>query len=689
MAPFTAPRYGDWHQSLIGGGGYLQGVVIAPSNPNRQYAWVDVANVFRSDDAGRTWRSLLGSFPPASTSQPCRAFSVDPRDENTILVGTSDHWTTQDGLWRSTDGGKTFRKVLTATYLGNADYRWAGLLIARDPRNPDRLVTATQGSGAFESLDNGKTWKPLGLQGVNATDVKIDVSAPQRMWVCAQPYDSWLFGKERAGLTGGLYRTEDAGKHWVKLADEAPSELIQDPKLPGRLIAIFNGGSDVRSSEDLGGTWKPLSDGLTTGGGGSGPRESEYQSLAAGPDFVLTCSTQGTFYRLPSGGSTWEKVANESVEENYAGARWNGAWDGKGWRHFGKAAASITIDPRDPRHWMFTDWYALWRTRDAGKTWKLDMDGIEVTVLHAFQQDPTNPRLSHLGMADNGYLRSVDGGARYRTAHLNSNMKSLTLSPKAPQIVYGVGDPQNGQWYSNTVYRSDDSGANWRRLQPKGLPNMEERRANSIVADPRDDRTVYLAVEGEVGLGKGGVYVSRDRGENWTWEGQGLPQGKPFFHREIWVIGREIACDSAGNLVVFSDSGRAVYRRPAGSTTFEPVAGLAVAPNELAADPARPGHFLLAVPNGGVYRSTDAGRTWRVTKAGSGWHVAYDLAKPGRAVASTNTTVELSLDGGATWRTLDTRLPNRVRAKVGFAGNRVLAGTGGSGAFWINVGKQR
>jgi hypothetical protein len=211
------------------------------------------------------------------------------------------------------------------------------------------------------------------------------------------------------------------------------------------------------------------------------------------------------------------------------------------WQHFGAALGSISVDPRDPSHWFFTDWYAAYQTRDAGKHWELSMDGIELTVLHTLAQDPTDPGVVHMGMADNGYLWSETGGDRFQSAKITANMKSIALSPKLPSRIYGVGDGIGGQWSSNQVFISIDRGKTWTKSPMQGLPDTKEFKCNTIAVDPNEPYTVYLAVSKDVAPGKGGVYKSIDGGKSWAWMGQGLPtEGGQFFRDDIWGIGREL-----------------------------------------------------------------------------------------------------------------------------------------------------
>jgi photosystem II stability/assembly factor-like uncharacterized protein len=670
-SPVPPPQYGAWRSCRIGGGGYAQNVVLCPSDPKRCYTYIDVGGVFRSDDGGQTWRMLHGSLPARDSNYQVRGLVVDPHNADMILIATDE------GLYRSTDGGTTWRKTLDAYFMGNGPDRWAGVLLARHPTNPDVLTVATESTGVFRSADNGLTWKKLGLEGLHPTDLRYDRANPDRLWLCALPYHDGTNGKT-AALTSGFYRSEDGGTTWAKLMDASPSETLQDPVVPDRLYGIV--GNRVKISEDGGVTWRDGSEGLPSGEGGGNTSETSFQALAAGPDFVVTASTKGTFYQRKSGDTRWRKIKRLGLEENYYGQPWFGAVGG----YFGSALASIIVDPRDPRHWFFTDWFSIYQTRDMGKHWRLTMDGLETTVLHCLTQDPSDPAVVHLGMADDGCFLSENGGVRFVSGKgISNNVKCISLSPALPARVYAVG-PQRWDWWANQVFVSIDRGRTWTRSPMTGLPDMDKHHCDTIVADPKYPYTVYLCVSQDVAPQGGGIYKSVDGGKSWAWLGRGLPTGKPFFAHDIWSIGRELAVGADGALIAFSREQGRVVRWDAADKTWAAVPlALRGAPSSVVADLHAPGAFYLGVGGDGIYKTTDGGVSWKRVWAGSAAHVAVDAARPGRVAAGTSDGVILSTDGGATWAMQDKRLPNRVYNLVAFAGDRLLAGSEGSGAFWM------
>lgn len=678
--------YGPWRSCKIGGGGYIQDVVLSPSNPHRIYTYVDVGGVYRSDDGGRRWRMMNADLPQRPAGNNVRSLIVDPRDEDHLVAAVGDVWASPEGVYVSRDGGLSWRRTLVAPFAANGAHRWAGPLLARSPSDPDLVLVATVGEGVWRSEDNGETWQQCGATDLYPSHLLFSRSHPDRVWLCAPHHQKHMHGQLRT-FQGGFFRSDDAGRTWRRASAQAPSEVLEDPKDPGLLYGILDGC--VHASQDAGESWRLFAEGLPertspvppfpSGEGHPHPSEDHFQALAAGPDFVLCASTTGTLYRLQCGESRWRRVERQALRQPYQGEQWFGGE----WR-FGMALASIVVDPRDPDHWFLTDWFALYQSLDAGRSWELTMDGVEVTCINVFQQDPSDPAVVHLGMLDNGYFYSEDGGARFRSVRegITNNIKCITLCPAAPQRLYAVGSYHH-HWESSQVFISDDRGRTWRRSPMHGLPDRERHRRNTIVASPDDPDLVYLCASGPVGPEAGGVYVSEDGGESWRWIGEGLPEGEGLFsHGILGASGRELAVGRDGTLICISRHRRLLHRWPAGAARWERVeVELAGSPSGVVADPEKPGRFFLAA--GGVYRSDDGGRTWKQVLADRASDVAVDLARPARVAAGTADGVALSEDGGETWRILDRRLPRRSHNLVSFAGDHLLAGSSGSGAFWM------
>jgi photosystem II stability/assembly factor-like uncharacterized protein len=466
----------------------------------------------------------------------------------------------------------------------------------------------------------------------------------------------------------------------------APHEIVQDPVEPLVLHGVF-GARDVRSSHDGGETWTDASEGL--------PRLADverdyanprrFQALAAGPDFLLAVSARGDVWRRWFREASWTRIERASVDER----DWWGAFRNEPgeFRRFGAGASSLVVDPADPDRWFLTDWFAIWETRDAGRRWRLSVEGAEGSYVHALAQDPTDPRIVHVGLADHGYFRSEDGGETFHSRPFpggGSHVRCLAVAWSDPRVVWAAGSDRYEE-ASAALYVSADRGLSWRRLDGPVPPAVESAQCLSVAVAPDGPGTAYAAFSGAVEPGGGGVWHTADGGAHWLWAGDGLPQGEPFFRWHVFDWrGSEVAAGPGGTVVAASRLRREVWFRPGPGARWRqarialPEGGI---PLGVAADPFRAGVFLLCALGAGVYRSGDGGATWERVWAGDAATIAVDAARAGRAAAGTVDGFVATWDGGATWRALPRGLPNRTYAASAFAGDRLVAGTAGNGCF--------
>jgi photosystem II stability/assembly factor-like uncharacterized protein len=684
-------HYGPWVSSEIGGGGYFVNLVFTGAK-SIVYTYSDVSGPFRSSDGGKTWRMIFGSMPSFNGQSGVRSLLVSPVSPDHLIIARGTQWSAKDGVYASSDGGKTWRRTLEAQAYANEPYRYAGTLLAAVPHKPQEALFASAGEGVFMTHDFGSTWSrldtgPAGrLPSLYPTDLKIDLANPNQIWLCAIPI---TLGAQGVSYEGGFYRSDDGGVHWQKLAEKSPTELTQSPGDPTQLLGLFD-AEGPRVSRDGGETWTDAFEGLPINFSADGSvSESRFDALGAGPDFFLIGSRRGTFYRRGIQDSSWTGIERQGVQETYEGREWFGSLKlvpPGGWQRFGASASSIVVDPRDPAHWFFGDWYGLYQTGDAGHHWRLSMDGVELTGIFVLSQDPSNGRRIHLGMGDNGYFRSDDGGKTFKSVPFATNIKCISFSPSDPNCLYAVGTaPSSGVSESNYVYTSTNGGDHWTASAMAGLPPVGTFHCNSIATDPFDAKKAYLAVSGSVQPGGGGVYRTLDGGNHWTWFGSGLPSSL-FFHDTIWTVSRELTVSSDGTVLALSVDQKELYRLPPGASQWTACAvNLNDLPYMIASDWKTPGRFFVAAGNQGLLRSLDGGVSWSTIFSGHCLQLAVDQAQPNRIAASTDDGIELSEDGGAHWKALPAELPERCQDCLGFAGDHILAATPGSGVFWMSL----
>ncbi|MEM9882249.1 MAG: hypothetical protein AAF800_04960 [Planctomycetota bacterium] len=686
-------QYGPWFSSRLGGGGYwldTRPSVVA----GRWYLWSDVGGFYRSDDDTRTWRALHQNLPDGRGDVTnIRALIEHPDDPDRLVVMTGTRWRDVGGVWASDDGGQTWDKTLTALFWGNADGREFGRTLRIDPGDADTLLAAGQ-EGVWRSEDFGRSWrKTAAPDGLNPVDLGCDPADPSRWWLSSWAIETWTQGNAFT-TSDGFYVSDDRGETWAKIAHEAPREIVIDPTVPGRWIGAFRG--QVRESRDGGRSWSATSDGLPPSDAGTpmniGP--AQVQAMTTTDDAVLVANAAGDLFRLPGGGSRWGAIPRQRVSApswwygNTGDAGHNTSGGEAGWVHYGKSASSLSVDPRNPDRWVMTDWYAVWRTEDAGRTWRYAGDGAENTVLHGAAVDPGDPDHLLVFMGDNGILHSGDRGHTLRKlpmpgAPLYSNVKRAVFAPSDDRVVWAIGNTNPGQWESSTVARSTDAGRTWRYTAATGLPGGLARQhfINAIAVDPSDARRAWVALSGRIADG-GGVYETRDAGRSWSAINEGLTGGVDLFTANIWDAGPELAVDGMGMLLAVSKSARSVYRYDPTSRRWSVLGQAPGRPDAVAADPHTPGRWWLACGDAGLFvYENETGADWqRVFDRGAS-SLAIDRTHPGRMALGALDGVHLSDDHGRTWRRADARMPHRHFPVVAIGHDLIVAGTKGNGVF--------
>jgi photosystem II stability/assembly factor-like uncharacterized protein len=657
------PHYGAWLSSRIGLAHVLD-VVVSRRDPQRCYAYTDFGGPYRSVDGGVTWRSLQGRLPARRGNYAVRTLLLDPRDEKHLLVALGHPWAEPEGVYLSSDAGETWKRVLHAPFQAHP-FGAAAPVLARHPTRPDIVLAATIDAGVFRSADNGRTWQEVGLPHLFPTQVRFDAAHPDRIFLCAAKYEGRVNGKSRQ-FTAGFFASRDAGETWEHVADESPRFTSQDPLHPRRLYGTFE-GKTVVASDDGGRSWVEWSKELRF------DASHVITSLTSGPDFtvVTTRGGGGGSYRLAASGEAWERLAAVSGHVD--------------------TAFSVTVSPHDARHWYASTDAGVWQTSDGGATWRRTSHGIEGALVLQLLQDPSDPAVVHLGTFRHGYFRSTDGGRSFGPASFPNacpHVKDLALPPVLPSRVYAVGSDGEAE-VSNRLYVSIDAGATWHRSPMIGLPDMDRHRCNSVAVDPDDPYRVFIGVSGDVRPSEGGPYVSADGGRTFNWIGHGLPEGEPFYADSAWAAGREIAAGRDGRLLTIGHGRRAAYAFDARGSKWSRLDVPAdTSPRSIAADRHRAGAFYLAAGEAGLLRTHDGGGTWRRVYDRYVSHVAADLAVAGRAAAGTSDGVILTRDGGETWSMLDKSLPDRAGLNPpAFAGQRIVVGSAGAGAFWMALSR--
>ncbi len=699
-----APSYNGWTSGNFWGGGYVQGVVLCPTAPERCYAYIDMAGLYRSDDKGASWKMLHGAFPNG-VGFGVRGVTVDPRDADKIVVLLGPGMGGNTGtILTSCDGGKSFRIVAQST-ADNGNARNTGFIMDRNPENPNEIVVGDFG-GVLKSVDNGETWKKIWSQKISPTDLRYDRCNAKRLFMCCPYLTRWdgRGGKIHKDFDKGFYVSEDGGETWSIASSETPQEIVQSKSNPDELYGIFN-YETVKRSTDNGKTWVDFSKGLPKEGiewHDKSCNVNIFAGIQAGSDFIVVCNTFGGFYRLENGSDTWEEVKIEKVDPN-------GYIDAKHFdRHMFKNCANIIIDPKDEKHWYATDFYNVMQTFDGGKNWIATSAGMSQVVMKGGFVLP-GTRDVVVSMMDHRWHITRDGGRTYTQYPHPTGYETMyfQVAPSDEKTIYTSG-PRLG---CPTVTR--DGGNTWNYCSMKGLPPRAWDVRNdpqamffisaSIAVDPENSEVVYLGVApGWVGaankqVDKVGVYVSDDGGKSWSRMSDGLPapssRGNKGFFENTNVCGYELAVTRKGTPVAMSIVYNLVCRFDKEAKRWVTVRSDEAKPwglRDLQRDP-HSDRLWLSTKSSGLLFSDDDGVTWNKFSSFPGesaGRMNFDRTKPGRFTICGMKELWLTEDGGKTWWCYDFDLKHPGRGMNSLAilnGDNIIYTTQESGVFYHNI----
>src|SRR5437763_1052727 len=295
-------------------GGRTRAVAGVPSQPNVFYIAQVNGGVWKTNDFGRTWIPIFDDQPTGSVG--CIAVSLS--DPNIVYVGSGEglqrpDLSVGDGIYKSTDAGKTW------THLGLRDGQQIPQ-IAIDPRDPNHILVAVAGHpygpneerGIFRSTDGGKTFQKVLYkdENVGGADVLIDPKNPDiafaSLWESRQgPWENGVW----TGIGAGIYRSIDGGKTWTQLSGGLPQGMVQAnlsiSTSSNRLFASVASptGVNLYRSDDAGATWAIATTDSRPAGRIGGGDLSVTRIDSKNPDIIYSAST--VCWKSVDAGKTW------------------------------------------------------------------------------------------------------------------------------------------------------------------------------------------------------------------------------------------------------------------------------------------------------------------------------------------------------------------------------------------------
>jgi photosystem II stability/assembly factor-like uncharacterized protein len=659
-----------------------------PSQPFTFYVGAVNGGVWKTDDAGRTWRPIFDDQPTGSIG----AIAVAESDPNVVYVGSGEGMprpdlSTGDGLYKSTDAGRTW------THLGLRDGQQIPRIVV-DPTNPDRLFVAVLGHpygpnterGVFRSVDGGRTFDKVLYHDENtgAIDLALDPTDPDTVYAVLweQRQGPW----ENATWTGpgsGLFKSTDGGTTWRPLTDGLPTfadglgrtGITVAPSDPRRLYAAVDAGRNggIFRSDDAGETWRRSN---------ADPRVVARPADAA--DIRVHPADPDTVY-VPT------IVAWKSTDGGATFTAWRGAPGGDDYQR-------MWIHPTQPDIILMTADQGAIVTLNGGRTWSSWYNQPTAQFYHV-STDNAFPYRVCGGQQESGSAcvqsRGDDGQITFREWHPVGveEYGYVAPDPLDPDIVYG-----------GKVTRFDRRTGQVQNVSPPRDSGYRTVRTQPILFSPIDPRTLYFASNTLWRTTTGGrqwTQISPDLTRP-TWEVPAIvgpyrdrPSARPTQRGVIYTIGPSYV--DRQTIWVGTDDGLVHLTRNGGTTwtdvtpaTLQPWQKISIveashfdvntayiALNALRLDDQRP-H---------IYRTRDAGRTWQPIVAGLPDNapinaVREDPIRRGLLFAASERHVSVSFDDGDQWQSLRLNMPATSVRDLVIKDDDVVVGTHGRG-FWI------
>lgn len=670
-------------------GGWVSDIAVpeTPANAHLYTFYVAARHggVFKTTNNGTTFEPVFDNQNVAAVG----ALAVAPTNENIVWVGTGDNSCARsaywgDGIYKSTDAGKTWHNMGL-----KESHHIARILV--HPTNPDivyvaamgHLYTTNEERGVFKTTDGGKTWKRVLYLNdrTGAIDLALSRNEPNTLYAALYDLkrDPWRIVDGGAG--SGIYKTTDGGANWKKLETGLPTgtlgrigiDLYQ--KNPSILYAVVDNrnartsaqgqpqliGGEVYRTDDAGATWRKVSADKDDVSRKSGYAFNLLRIDPGNPERAFI--TGSNLIETTDGGKTWAGLGQGGPQSN---------------RPFRRAFGdfrTLWIDPQNPERMMAGSDGGVYLSYDGGKTCD-HLNNLPLGEIYALTVDMAEPYNIYAGLQDheswrgpsNGWSGSI-GLEDWTTTGIGDGM-------------YNQVDPTDNRWVYNTQEfgrpaRFDQKTQERKVIAPtrgQGSPLLRFNWVTPLRLSPHDPKTLYLGAQV--------LFRSTDRGDTWREISPDLttndahkisPPGAAIQHCTLTTIAE--SPKQAGVIWVGTDDGKVQVTKDAGTTWFDATNVIAQVggPEDAWTNRVFASHFQAGTAyvaksrhrqddfRAFLYKTTDFGANWTAITNGLPqrpinviWedNVNADLLFVGNDMG-----VYVSLDGGKFWSALKGNMP--------------------------------
>lgn len=549
--------------------GRIGDIVVDPIKPSTWYVAACSGGVWKTENAGVTWKPIFDN--QGSYSIGCLA--IDPNDRFTIWVGTGENNSQRsvgygDGLYKSTDGGQSFKKV----GLENSEH--IGKIVVH-PDDSDTVFVAAQGPlwkeggdrGLYKTTDGGTTWsKILDISkhtGIN--EVHLDPTNPNIMYASSYQRRRHTWVLIDGGPESGIHKSTDGGDTWRKInrglpgGDKGRIGMDISPINPEIIYAVVEATgsqSGFYRSANRGETWTRMGDYVS----GS---PQYYQEIVACPHKLDRIYSLDTYMMVSEdGGRNFEQLGEADKHvDNHA----------------------LVVDPSDENHLIIGCDGGIYETWDRGRTYDYK-ENLPITQFYKVAVSNDLPFYFVYG----GTQDNATQGGPSQTTNIHGIRNSdwfitvfgdgfdPAVDPDDPNTVYS-------QWQYGGLIRFDRQTETRVDIKPqpeKGGPPLRWNWDSALLISPHDSKRIYY--------GSQILFQSDDRGDNWTPISEDLSRN--IDRNTLKVMGRVWGVDSVA--------------KNASTSLYGTIVSLSESPLE----------------EGLIYAGTDDGMVQVTQDGGENWH---------------------------------------------------------------------
>ncbi len=662
--------------------GRIADVAIHPEDHSIWYVAVGSGGVWKTVNNGTSWQPVFDGQSAYSIG----AISIDPSNPHTVWVGTGEnvggrHVGFGDGVYRSMDDGNSW------DHLGLKESEHISKIIVH-PQDSDTVWVAAQGPlwrqggqrGLYKTSDGGKTWRRtlVGDQGddvwTGVTDLVIDPRDPDVLYAATWQRHRTVAAYVGGGPNSALYKSTDGGESWHKLSQGLPSGNLgkiglaispQNPDVLYAAIELNRRTGGVWKSTDRGASWSKQSD---TVSGGTGPHY--YQELYASPHAFDRIYLMDVRVQVSDDGGKTFRVLDEEHKhsDNHA----------------------LAFRPDDPDYLLIGTDGGLYESYDLAQSWRF-IDNLPVTQFYKVAVDDAEPFYTvYGGTQDNN---TQGGPSRTDNLHGIRNADwFVTLFGDGHQPATEPGNPDimYSEWQGGNLVRVDRSNGEIVYIQPQPEPGDPAERFNwdaPILVSPHQPTRLYYAsqrvwrsddrgdswrpVSGDLTRDQQRVELAV-MGRKWSWDAPWDMYAMSNYNTITSLAESPVAegvlyaGTDDGLIQVSSDAGANWRRIEVGKLPGVPATAFV---NDIKADLYDADTVYVALDNHKygdfkpyLLKSTDRGRSWKSISSNLPdrhlvWRVVQDHIKPGLMFVGTEFGIFFTLNGGDQWLKLTGNAP--------------------------------